>query len=157
MTNAVSQEGKASLVILETSFRRSVLSFMKLGQWCKKWHVDSISNPQLQIGLSESRKPCLNLCSRRWLNPRRSLVRYLIPLVLKQLCVLLGEGLINFKIHFLNMLRLSEFRIDKSRLFHSITTEGKNEFLKILCLIWKRGKLIDDLVLWWVILIGSNS
>ena len=155
MTNAVSQEGKASLVILDTSFRRSVLLFMKLEQWSKKWHVVSISNPQLQIELSESSKPFLNLCSRRWLNPRRSLVRYLIPLVLKQLCVLLG-GLINFKIHFLNMLRLSEFRIDKSRLFHSITAEGKNEFLKKLCLIWKRGKLIDEFVLWGVVLIGSN-
>ena len=157
MTNAVSQVGKASLVILETSFRRSVLSFVKLGQWSKKWHVDSISNQQLQIGWSESKKPCLNLYSRRWLNPRRSLVRYLIPLVLKQLCVLLGEGLINFKIHFLNMLRLSEFRIDKSRLFHSITAEEENELLKKLCLIWKSGKLIDNLVLWWVVLIGSNS
>ena len=88
------------LVVLDTSFRRSVLSFMKLGQWSKKWHVVSISNPQLQIELSESRKPCLNMCSWRWLNSRRSLVRYLIPLVLKQLYVLLGEVLMSFKIHF---------------------------------------------------------
>ena len=145
------------MVILDTSFRRSVLSFMKLGQCSKKWHVVSISNPQLQIELTESRKPCLNLYSRRWLNPRRSLVRYLIPLVLKQLCVLLGEGLIDFKIHFLNMLRLFELWIDKSRLFHSITSEGRNEFLKKLCIMWKRGKLIGDLALWGVVLIGSNS
>ena len=55
------------------------------------------------------------------------------------------------------MLRLSEFRIDKSRLFHSITAEGKNELFKKFCLIWKRGKLIDDLMLWGVVLIGSNS
>ena len=130
LTNTVSQEGRAFLVILDTSFRRSVLSFMKLGQWSKKWHVVSISNPQLQIGLSESRKPCLNLCSRRWLKPRRSLVRYLIPLMLKQLYVLLGEGLRNFKIHFLNMLRLSEFWIDKSRLFHSILQKEKSNFWK---------------------------
>ena len=130
---------------------------MNLGQWSKKWHVVSISNPQLQIGLSESRKPCLKLCSQRWLNPRCSLVRYLIPLVLKQLCVLLGEGLIDFKIHFLNMLRLFELWIDKSRLFHSITSEGRNEFLKKLCIMWKRGKLIGDLALWGVVLIGSNS
>ena len=61
---------------------------MKLGKWSKKLHIVSISNPQLQVRLSESRKPCLNLCSRRWLKPR-----YLIPLVLKQLYVLLGEGL----------------------------------------------------------------
>ena len=139
MINAVSQVGKASLVILEISFRGSVFSFTKLGQWGKKWHVDSISNPQLQIGLSESRKPCLNLCSRRWLNPRRSLVRYLIPLVLKQLCVLLGEGLINFKINFLNILRRSEFRIDKSRLFYSITAEGKKIFFEKIVFNIKKG------------------
>ena len=130
---------------------------MNLGKWSKKCYVVSISNPQLQIGLSESSKPCLKLCSQKWLNPRCSLVRYLIPLVLKQLCVLLGEGLIDFKIHFLNMLRLFELRIDKSRLFHSITSEGKNEFLKKLCIIWKRDKLIGDLALWGVVLIGSNS
>ena len=57
-----------------------------------------MSISKLQIGLSESRKPCLNLRSRRWLEPRRSLVRCLIPLVLKQIYVLLGEGLINCKI-----------------------------------------------------------
>ena len=33
-----------------------------------------MSWPQLQIGLSESRKPYLNLCSRRWLKPTLSLV-----------------------------------------------------------------------------------
>ena len=71
--------------------------------------------------------------------------------------MLLGERLINCKIGFLNMLRLLEFWIGKSRLFHSVTGEGKNEFLKQLCLIWKKGKLIGDLVLWGVVLIGSNS
>ena len=57
----------------------------------------------------------------------------------------------------LNMLRLSEFWIDKSRLFYSITAEGKNEFLKKLCLIWKRVKLLDNPVLWQVALRGTNS
>ena len=57
-----------------------------------------MSISKLQIGLSESRKPCLNLRSRRCLEPRRSLVRCLIPLMLKQIYVLLGEGLINCKI-----------------------------------------------------------
>ena len=47
------------------------------------------------------------------------------PLVLKQLCVLLGEGLINFKILFLQKLKLSKFQTDLSRLFHSIITEEK--------------------------------
>ena len=57
------------MVDLETLFRRSDLSFIKLGQW-------SI-----------------------------------------------------FRILFKKMLILSEFRIDLSRSFHSIITEGKKEFL----------------------------
>ena len=39
-----------------------------------------------------------------------------------------------FQDTFLAILKLSEFRIDFSRLFHSIITEGKKEFLKKLCL-----------------------
>ena len=77
--------------------------FFHLWSWGNGIKIDtlfSISYPQLQIGLSESRRPCLNLRSWRWLNSRRSLVRYLIPLVLKQLYVLLGEVLMSFKIHF---------------------------------------------------------
>ena len=61
-------------------------------------------------------------------------MRCLTPLVSKQLCVLLGEGLINFKILFLQKLKLSKFQTDLSRLFHSIITEEKKEFLKNLCL-----------------------
>ena len=57
----VSEEGNLSLVNPETLFRRSDLSFIKLGKRSKKWQVVSMSNLQLQIGLSESRKPCLNL------------------------------------------------------------------------------------------------
>ena len=57
----------------------------------------------------------------------------LIPLLLKQLYVLLGEGLINCRIVFKG-LRLFELRIDISRLFHSIITDGKKEFLKKICL-----------------------
>ena len=37
--NLVSQEGNLSFIILDTSLRRSVLSFMKLGQWSKKCHA----------------------------------------------------------------------------------------------------------------------
>ena len=57
---------------------------------------------------------------------------YLIPLLLKQLYVIQGEGLINRRILFLKVLRLFELFIDISRLFHSIITEVKKEFLKKL-------------------------
>ena len=59
---------------------------------------------------------------------------YLIPLLLKQLYVIQGEGLINCRILFLKVLRLFELFIDVSRLFHSIIADVKKEFLKKLCL-----------------------
>ena len=58
----------------------------------------------------------------------------LIPLLLRQLYVLLGEDLINCRTLFLKVLRLSELRIDISRLFHLIITDGRKEFTKKLCL-----------------------
>ena len=59
---------------------------------------------------------------------------------------MLGEDLKNFRILFIKILKLSEFRIDLSRLFHLIITEGKKELLKRLCLKGKRGIFLDDLV-----------
>ena len=56
----------------------------------------------------------------------------LIPLVLKQLFVLLGEGLSEYL--FLKILRLSKFQIDLSRGFHSIIAEREKEFFNKLCL-----------------------
>ena len=43
---------------------------------------------------------------------------------------LLPEGRINLKRLFLKKLKFSELRIFRSMLFHSITAEGKNEFLQ---------------------------
>ena len=51
-----------------------------------------------------------------------------IPLLLKQSYVLLGKGLVNCRNLFLKLLRLSELRIDISRLFHPIITDGKKSF-----------------------------
>ena len=72
------------------------------------------------------------------------------------LYVPLGEGFINFRILFFKIQRFSEFLIDLSRLLHSIITE-KKEFLKQLCLKWKWGIFLDNLVLWEVVWRGSNS
>ena len=46
--------------------RKVDLSLEKLRQWKMKQADVSISLPRLQIGLSESWKLCLNLCSLRW-------------------------------------------------------------------------------------------
>ena len=127
MITKVSQEGNLSLVNLELLFRRNDLSFIKLGQWSKEWQFISMSNAQMQIALSESGKRCLDLWQQRWLKPRRNLVRCLITLIVKQLYVLLGVGVI-FRVLFKKIIKLSEFGIDLPRLFNLIITEGKNSF-----------------------------
>ena len=71
--------------ILLKLFRSVQRSLLYKGQWRKKWIADSTSLPQLHIGLIESWKLCLNLCSRKWLRPSRILVIYLTPIGLWQL------------------------------------------------------------------------
>ena len=97
--------------------------------------VVSTSRPQLHNGFKVSWKLCLNLCSRKWLRPTRSLVSNLIPSRLSILKMLLGLGRINFKMDFLNTSKLTEFRTLKSNLFHSVITDGKNVFLKKAVLV----------------------
>ena len=117
-----------------------------------------MSWPQQQIGFKQSRKLCLNLWSLRWLKPNLSLVISFIPIGLWQLKVLLGVGRMNCKMLFLKKARLSELLILLSRLFHSITEDGKNEFLKKLCLTLNLGMLpILFLVLYAVLVVGILS
>ena len=114
--------------------RRVCLSVIYMGQWRRKCAVDSTSKPQLQDRFKESWKLCLNLCSRKWLKPSRSLVINLIPLGLWQLKRLLADGLINFRILFLKILKLLEILMLWSSLFHSIIVDWKKKFLKKVCL-----------------------
>ena len=109
---------------------------------------------QLQIGLSESRKPCLNLCSQRWLRPSLSLASNLTPLGLWHLKTLLPERRINFKSFFVKIFKFSGLLIFWSSLFHSITAEGKNEFWKKLCLTLNWGILLAFLVLYGLTEVG---
>ena len=53
-----------------------------------------------------------------------------IPLGSWQWKMLFRDGRMNFKMPFLKIEKLSEFLIPLSRLFHSITVDGKYEFLK---------------------------
>ena len=125
-----SQKCRRLLSMFFMVLRRVCLSVIYMGQWRRKCAVDSISKPQLQNGFKESWKLCLNLCSRKWLKPSRSLVINLIPLGLWQLKRLLADGLINFRILFLKILKLLEFLMLWSSLFHSIIVDGKKQFLK---------------------------
>ena len=64
---------------------------------------------------------------------------------------LLGEGLINFKILFLKSTKPFEFQRVGSKLFHSMVLEGKEEFLKNLCLVLKQRMLSTFLIAYaWV-------
>ena len=58
--------------ILRTRF---CLSLVNLGQCRKKWFHVSTSKPQVQKGLSVSKKLCLNLCALKWLRPTWRRVR----------------------------------------------------------------------------------
>ena len=51
------------------------------------------------------------------------------------------DGLINFKILFLRAEKVSEFLLFKSKLFHSMTVDGKKEFLKELFVVMKWGNV----------------
>ena len=112
-----SQRSRRLLSMFSMVLRIVRLSVIYVGQRRRKCAVDSISKPQLQNGFKESWKLCLNLCSRKWLKPSRSLVINLIPLGLWQLKRLLADGLINFRIIFLKILKLLEFLMLWSSLF----------------------------------------
>ena len=110
------------------------LSLEKWGQWRSKWAEVLISLPQLQIGSTESWKPCLNSCTQRLLKLSLNLISNLPPVGVWQLKTLFPEGRMNFKRLFLKIFKLSELRIFRSNLFHSMTAEGKKEFWKKECL-----------------------
>ena len=117
-----------------------------------------MSLSQQYIGLNQSRKLWLNLLFCRWLKPNLSLVINFVPVGLRQLKVLFGVGRTNCQMLFLKRVKLSEFLILLARLFHSITVNGKNEFLKKVCLTLNRGMLsILFLVLYAVLAVGIWS
>ena len=88
-------------------FKRNCLGVWKLGQWRKKCVVVSVSLPQSYNGFRVSWKQCLNLWSRRWLRPRRNLVRSLIPYGLWTLKILFAKCRIKFNSFFLKNLKTS--------------------------------------------------
>ena len=113
-----SERSRRLLSIFSMVLRRVHLSVIYVGQWRRKCLADSISKPQLQNVFKESWKLCLNLCSRNWLKPSRSLAINLIPLGLWQLKRLLADELFSFWILLLKYWNcLSFLRYDQ---VHSI-------------------------------------
>ena len=68
--------------------------------------------------------------SKKRVKPSLNLVSNCILFGLFKGKILFSEGRINFKTLPLKLVRLSELRMLKSSLFHSIKVEGKKEFLK---------------------------
>ena len=81
----------------------------------------------------------LDLWSLRWLKPNRRRVSNVNPVGLWIPYVSLHLGLIKFNILFLNIKNESDDFMILSKLFHSFTVYGKNEFLKTLVLTLKFG------------------
>ena len=92
-----------SLLRLEWWF---CLGMRKLVQWRKKCIVDSISLPNSHKGFKVSWKQCLNLCSWRWLKPRRNLVNSLFPMGLWISKILLEQGRMKFRSFFLKVIEV---------------------------------------------------
>ena len=120
------------LSISLTVLKRVHLWLLNKEQWREKCIFVSTSRPNEQTGFRVSWKLYLNLCSRKWLRSKRSLVRYLIHLQLWQLKTLFVDSLINFK------------------------NSGwkKKNFWKKLCLVWNRVILSVFLVLWFEFFVG---
>ena len=69
--------------------------------------------------------------------------------------MLFGAGRMNLRVLSLKELKLIEFQIAGSSLFHSIMVDGNEIFLK-LCLIFIKGILLVFLMLQIVLLAGAT-
>ena len=139
-----SERSRKLLLILSMVLRRVRISVRYVGQWRRYCAINSITKPQLQNGFRVFWKLCSNLCPCKWFRPSRSLVINLIPLGFWLLKKLLADGLINFRILFPKILKLLEFLMLWSSLFHSMVVDGKKEFLRIvyICLAFKESDIM---------------
>ena len=129
-------------------FRKVNLSLKQLEQWRRKWVDVPMSSPQTSIALSESRKPCLKLCSQRWLRPNLSLIIDITSFGLWHLKTLFPEGWINFKSIFnfseLCIFWFSFFPFDNHRGEKQILEEvvfyfEMRSIISISCVVWSHG------------------
>ena len=97
---------------------------------------------------------CLNLCSLKWLKPRQSRVISLIFEGLWQLHTQLVVGLINWRILFWNVRKLSELWRLETNLFHAEIVDGEKDFLKEVCFVLRLGRLCTVLVVYGARLTG---
>ena len=70
--------------------------------------------------------------------------------------ILFALGLMNSRRRFLNNIKVSEFLIKESNLFHSNTADGKKVFLKYSWFTLKIGRLFEFLVICLLLLFGTK-
>ena len=104
------------------------LGIRKLVRWRKKCNVDLISLPHSHKRFKVSWKQCLNLCSWRWLRPRRNLVKSLFSRELWISKAYLAKDRIKIRNLFLKLLKLDESLMLRSSLFHSDKAKAKKSF-----------------------------
>ena len=105
--------------MLDMSMKRDLRAFTKLRQRRKKCSLSSTSKLQLHKGFKVSRKPCLNLCSFKWLKRRCNLVKYLTPSGSLTLKINLLLGLIKERSLLLKTSIDSKFCISGTSCNHS--------------------------------------
>ena len=106
------------------SSRSSVLTVEYRLQRKRKCSVVSARRPHLHTGSTVSLKPCLNLCSFKWLKFNLRRVSSLIPLVS---CIAKTEFslcLIKLRIISLNLFTDNMFRISSLSAHHSLIEHG---------------------------------
>ena len=117
--------------------KRYLRAFSKLRQRRKKCSLSLSSKLQLHKRFKVPRKPCLNLCSFKWLKRRRNLVKYLTPSGSLTLNIDLLLGLMKERSLLLKTAIDSEFCISRRKLFvdascdHSDREFLKKEYLKL--------------------------
>ena len=123
------------------------LGIKKLVRWRKKCNVHLISLPHSHKGLKVSWNQCLNLCSSRWLRPRRYLVKSLCPRGLWISKAYLAKDRIKIRNFFLELLRLAEFLILGQAYSYLIKQKKKRVFEIIMSYFyWKSVIFKSDIV-----------
>ena len=111
--NSIHISSRSSVLILEYSLQRR-----------RKWSVVSVFTQHLHIGSIVSLKPCLNLCSFKWLQFNLRRVSSLRPLMSWTAKTDFSLGLIKLMIVSLNLFTDTMFRISSLKAHHCLIEYG---------------------------------
>ena len=126
-------------MMLSILSRRFCLSLVNLGSGKK--------SEQIQIGLSGSKKLCLDLYLLEWLIPMSRQVSKISPFGWQTLKTLILQGLVKFKIFFLKI----GYEFIGTTSFHSTNDGGKKELTRKLFLSLNWGRITVSYLVWIII------